>query len=82
MVKVRFFGTVRMKIKESYIEIEANRVDRLLKTISLLTNEVTLVDLKKSIIYVNGTNIDSLKLYRTALKEGDEVQILSPVSGG
>ncbi|MCQ1529101.1 MoaD/ThiS family protein [Lutispora saccharofermentans] len=82
MVKVRFFGMIRMKIKESSLEIEADSVSELLKKLPMMFAEIAPADLKNCIIYVNGTDIVKLKLYGTALKEGDEVQVFSPVAGG
>lgn len=82
MINVRFFGMIRMKIKKSSLEIEAHSVSELLKKISVMFDGITPGDLKNCIIYVNGTDIVKLKLYGTALKEGDEVQIFSPAAGG
>lgn len=82
MVKVRFFGIVRLKTQKSSIEIQANRIDDLLYKIANTCKEITLDDLKKCIIYVNGIDISKLKLYKTKLKEEDEVHILSPAAGG
>ena len=38
--------------------------------------------LKHSIVIVNDVNINDLKKYRTKLREGDKVLIMSPASGG
>lgn len=82
MVKVKFFGIVRFKIKKSSIEIKADRIDRLLNKIANSFEEITLYDLKNCIIYVNSTDISKLKFHKTKLKEGDEIHILSPTAGG
>lgn len=82
MVRVRFFGIVRLKIEKSLIEIEADRIDELLRKIANTFKGITLNDLRKCIVYVNGTDISKLKLYKTELKEDDEIHILSPAAGG
>lgn len=77
MIKVRFFGFIRTQAGISSIEIDANTVDRALK---LISNEygIKLGTLKNSLIFVNSVNIADIKMFKTVLKDGDEVMILSP----
>ncbi|TAH63041.1 MAG: MoaD/ThiS family protein [Gottschalkiaceae bacterium] len=82
MIKIKFFGILRLKVEISSIEIESDRIDKLLNKIADIFKEITLDDLKKCIIYVNDTDISELKLYKTKLKDGDEIQIFSPAAGG
>ena len=82
MINVRFFGLTRLKIKESSIQIEGNNLEELLKNISKQYNQLSIKELKQAVIFVNGTNIVHLKLFKTKLYVGDEVQILSPAGGG
>lgn len=81
MVKVRFFGIARIKFKEKEIQIESSNVKELLQKIAERYN-ITLKDAKQFLIYVNDVNITDLKVFRTPLKDGDEVIFLSPSSGG
>jgi len=39
-------------------------------------------ELRNASIFVNGTNIISLKLFKTSVGPGDEVVLLSPIGGG
>lgn len=82
MVKVRFFGLLRLTLAESAVYLEASNVQELLKQIDSHYEKINMEQLRNSIIFVNGKNITQLKLYRTSLKDGDEVMFLSPVSGG
>lgn len=82
MIKVKFFGILRLKVEISSMEVESDRIDKLLNKIANTYKEITLDDLKKCIIYVNSTDISELKLYKTKLKEGDEIQVFSPAAGG
>lgn len=84
MITVRFFGLTRLRIKVSSIQLEATTIDELLHKISeeFSNTGIVVKELKQSVIFVNGTNIQHLKLFKTKLNVGDEVQILSPAGGG
>lgn len=82
MIKVRFFGFIRSQIGTGYAEIDAGRIDEALKLICKEYRNIKLDTLKDSLIFVNSINIADLKRFKTVLKEGDEVMILSPVAGG
>ncbi|SKA99517.1 MoaD family protein [Caloramator quimbayensis] len=81
MIKVRYFGILRLDIKKSFDEIEAQDVEVLINIISSKYN-LDIDELKNSIVFVNGKNINELKGFKTKLYDCDEVQIFSPVAGG
>jgi MoaD family protein len=81
MVKVRYFGMIRMNIKQSFDEIDAASVDELIKKISS-KYDMKYNELKNSVILINGKNMMNQKGLKTELHNGDEVQMLSPVAGG
>lgn len=82
MVKIRFFGLLRLDlgIKEMYAE--AHNVKELLSVVAEKTGKFTAKELKGYLIYVNGTLTTKLKGYRTKLNDNDEVIIMNPSSGG
>lgn len=82
MITVRVFGVTRLLIKVNKIEIDASSVADALKRINKLYESITLKELRSCVIFVNGTNIVYLKRFRTKIKDGDEMQIFSPVGGG
>ena len=82
MITVRVFGVTRLLIKVNKIEIDASTVADVLKRIDKLYESITINELRSCVIFVNGTNIVYLKRFSTKLKDGDEVQIFSPVGGG
>lgn len=82
MVTVRYFGPLRLQVKKSRIQVNAGSVKELLERIARQDPGVPLPALRNSLIFVNGTSIHGLKGLRTSLKDGDEVQIFSPMAGG
>lgn len=82
MVSVKFFGMLRLDIKQSADMLEAGSVDELLRVLAAKYDTVNLSRFRNSIILVNGVNMNELKRYKTLLKTGDEVMFLSSVSGG
>ena len=81
MVKVKFFGTARALLKDKEMEGEFSNVGEMIDAIIVKYN-VTKKDMKQYFIYVNEVNIAKLKKYKTPLKDGDVVMLLSPASGG
>jgi molybdopterin converting factor small subunit len=82
MITVRVFGLTRLLIKVNRLELDANSVREALEIISSLYENITLKELKNCVIFVNGTNMLELKRFNTKVKDGDEIQILSPIGGG
>ncbi len=81
MVKVQFFGLMRHYTETSEVEVEAKKINDLLKIIELKYGKDALKEAKRSFILVNGDNVALLKGHRTKLNECDLVQIIT-ISGG
>lgn len=81
MVNVKFYGLIRLLIKISNINVEANTVDEALRKINK-QYEVGENILHNSIILVNEKNITNLKMFKTPLFDGDEIKIFSAGGGG
>lgn len=81
MVKIKFFGLLRLDIKLKEIEVEAASVKELLSAVAGRTG-FTVKELKGYLIYVNGTLSTKLRGYRTRLNDGDVVIMMNPASGG
>jgi MoaD family protein len=82
MITVRFFGMVRLILKEKSISINADNIDDMLKAISGQYAAIDYKTLKNCLMFVNGKNIAELKLLKTALSDGDIIDIFSPAAGG
>ena len=81
MVKVKFFGTARVLLKDKEMEGNFKDVNDMIAAICVKYG-VTKKDMKQYFVYVNEVNITKLKKYKTELKDGDLVYLLSPASGG
>ena len=66
MVKVKFFGTARVLLKDKEMEREFSSVAEMIDAIIVKYN-VTKKDMKQYYIYVNEVNIAKLKKYKTPL---------------
>jgi molybdopterin converting factor small subunit len=85
MIKVRVFGPLRETLGIGSLRVDASQagtVNELLTVVSKMTGAAKPSELQKASIFVNGTNIISLKLFKTTVRPGDEVVLLSPVGGG
>lgn len=88
-VTIKFYATIREKIKTDHIELEADTfrkvIEILIKMYPLLEEEI--IDdefkLKDRYVYlVNGRNIVFLNGLDTKLKDGDKLAIFPPIAGG
>lgn len=85
MINVRVFGPLREMLGMGSLRVdasEAKTVNELLTVISKMTGLAKPSELRNASIFVNGTNIISLKLFKTSVGPGDEVVLLSPIGGG
>lgn len=85
MINVKFFGLLRMDFGVSEVSIEfekAKNVKELCKFLPTLVDKSTEAELRNSIIFVRDKNITSQKMFRTAIKDGDEILFMASVSGG
>jgi len=82
MITVKLYGLFRLETEKPVYQFE--KVKDVGGVLELLTKEskLPLDDWKRAVVYVNGVAIDKLSMFRTKLKKGDTVSILSPASGG
>lgn len=77
MVKVKFFGVMRLNMGISTISIDADRVGRVIEKIAA-TGKVEKSELKKCMIFVDGKRAR----VQTRVRDGNEIVFLSPAGGG
>lgn len=82
MIKVEFFGLYRLNYNMAKWEVEATTLIELLEKLASNFPVYTVKELKNSVIMVNEVNFLKLRKYKTKLKDGDSVFIMSPASGG
>lgn len=81
MITIKLFGQYREKSEVFEFKIDAERLDEALKELEKVSG-ILLRDLKNGVIFVNKQPLEKLKGFKTTLNDGDEIAILSPVSGG
>ncbi|MEG2002349.1 MAG: MoaD/ThiS family protein [Clostridia bacterium] len=81
MISIKLFGLFRQKTENFEFELTATRLDECLKELEKASG-IPVKDLKNGVIFVNKIPLEKLKGFKTPLKDGDTIAILSPVSGG
>lgn len=81
MVTVKLFGAARINYKDKEVALEAATVKEVLEKLAD-KYQAPVKDFKQFVYFVNDVNIDKLKMYRTPLKNGDVVMVISLGSGG
>lgn len=78
MIKVRFFGVLRIDYKTKYLEVdEAKNIAELIEKI-VENTEIPLHELKKCSFIIN----NKVAKFKSSLNDGDDVMVLIPVAGG
>ncbi|MCU0852431.1 MAG: MoaD family protein [Thermoplasmata archaeon] len=88
-VRVRMFATIREAARVSETEVEAGSVKEVLTVLkSVFGRRMRIVleqaenDPDKIVVLLNGVNVPVDSGSKTSLRDGDEVSIFPPVSGG
>ncbi len=83
MISVKFFGKIRLEVgvEEYQATGEYAKLKTLLEELGKEFN-MEYKELKKCVIFIDGTPFTKLGMYRASLKGVKEVAMLSPVSGG
>ena len=81
MVTVKLFGAARVNYKDKEVQVDASTVKEVLEKLAEKYS-APVKDFKQFVYFVNEVNIDKLKMYRTPLRDGDVVMVISLGSGG
>ena len=81
MVTVRLLGAARVNFKDREVHIEASTVKELVDKLIEKYNS-NMKSWRQFMYYVNDVSIEDLKLYKTPLKDGDVVMVVSLGTGG
>ncbi|NCA67383.1 MAG: hypothetical protein EOM87_04905 [Clostridia bacterium] len=82
MVTVEFFGLYRLEYGIAAVELEVKNIEELFTQLEEKYKKYSAKELRNSIVIINDVNFMKLKKYKTKLKDGDNVLIMSPASGG
>ncbi len=82
MITVKLFGMFRLLADKSQLLVEAGTVRQVLNQVSRYCPGLSRRQLKQAIIFVNKEQISGSRRFSKKLKDGDELVLLSPMSGG
>ncbi|CCQ92988.1 putative sulfur carrier protein AF_0552 [[Clostridium] ultunense Esp] len=82
MAKVKLFGIYSIKVGKNELIIKAKNIEELLIKLSEIEPNLTMEELKRSLIFVNNRNITELSMFKTKIDHNDNISILSPIAGG
>ncbi len=77
MIKVRFFGLLRLDTGVKYVEVNAKNMKQLYREVEAKSG-IDLKTLKGCNVFING----KAKKFNQKLRDGDEVMLLAPSCGG
>ncbi|MBE0450886.1 MAG: MoaD/ThiS family protein [Clostridia bacterium] len=82
MFEIKFFGWIRNEVGVSKLTMSERTVIETLEEIIKTYPQIDKTHLMNSILFINKKPIIGKKRLTMILKDGDELAILSPVSGG
>lgn len=82
MVTVKFFGLISVDNNIKQLDAKPGTVRDVLKEVKQNYPNVTEEQLVQAVMFINKENIDGNKRFSIILKDGDELALLSPSSGG
>lgn len=77
MIKVRFFGLLRLDTGVKSVEVEAKNMSQLYRELEIKSG-ISLKTLKGCNVFINGKP----KKFNQKLRDGDEIMFLVPSCGG
>lgn len=82
MAIVNLYGIHSLKTEKECIIVEAKNIEKLLLELTMLETELTISELKRSLIFVNNKEIKHLNMFKTKISSEDKISILSLIAGG
>ena len=82
MITVKFYGLISVDNNIEQLEVPEGTVSQVLNEIIRLLPNISKEQLMQSIMFVNKKQIIGNSRFSIMLKAGDELALLSPVSGG
>lgn len=82
MITVKFFGLIRVDNNISHIVVKEGKVRQVLGEVKKACPGISEQQLMQAIMFVNKKHITGNKGFSMVLKDGDELVLISPSSGG
>lgn len=82
MITVKFFGLISIDYNIRQLTVREGKVSDVLKEIIQRRPDISEQQLIQAIMMINKKPVSGKKRLSTELKDGDELVLLSPVSGG
>ncbi|MGE5676732.1 MAG: MoaD/ThiS family protein [Pseudomonadota bacterium] len=82
MITVRIFGLISVEYDISRMYIEEGMVSRILDEMVRQCPGISRGKLQQSVMFINKEQVNVHKVLSRTLKDGDELVLISPSSGG
>ena len=82
MITVKFFGLISVDYNIRQLHVKAGTVRQVLKEIRHSCPDISEEQLLQVVMFINKQHISGNKRLSVVLKEGDELVLISPASGG
>lgn len=82
MITVKFFGLISVENNVRQLLVKEGTVRQVLNEVMQSCPNISEQQLRQTIMFVNKQHISGNKRFSIVLKDGDELALLSPASGG
>lgn len=82
MITVKFFGLVSIKANIRQLLVKEGTVRQVLNEVNEKCPSFTEQQMIQAVMFINKQQVSGKKRFSIVLKEGDELALLSPLSGG
>lgn len=82
MITVKFFGLISVENNVRQLYAKAGKVYQVLNEIRQQCPNISEEQLKKAILVINNELVTNNKRFSIILKDGDELVLITPASGG
>lgn len=82
MITVKFFGLISLESDVRQLKIKDGTVRQVLNEIKKLYPGFTDQQIKSAVMFINKEQVNGRKRFSIVLKDGDELALLNPLSGG
>lgn len=82
MITVKFFGLIRVDTNIDKLTVDEGTVNQVINEVIRRYPSIRREQLMQAVMFVNKKQINGNRRFSIMLKEGDELALLSPISGG